>query len=354
MEILQYTFLDNTIQNYLICAATILVLFLFKRIFSKYIAGVLFNMLKHTSWKVNKTAFFDLLVQPLEVFFMILVILISLDKLNFPQVFNFSIHKISFSAILEALGNSVIILTFVWMLLRFIDFVATTMEDNESQFQHHMAQMKMISFFKDFFKALIVVLGIILVIRFAFHQDVTKLITGLSIVGAAIALAAKESLENLIASFIIFFDKPFHIGDSVRVLNITGTVEKIGLRSTRIRTDQKTFVTVPNKQMVDSILDNLTLRSSRRVDMRLELSFTTSAGAMQDVINEVKKILAQPPITGSSVLFNDITTSACILTVEYYTAVIPIEEFNNVKQKVNLQIIQLLEEKQVKLAERKN
>ena len=54
--------------------------------------------------------------------------------------------------------------------------------------------------------------------------------------GAALALAAKESIENLIASFIIFFDKPFFTGDTLKVNNVSGTVEKIGLRSTRIRT----------------------------------------------------------------------------------------------------------------------
>ncbi len=77
-------------------------------------------------------------------------------------------------------------------------------------------------------------------------------------------MATRESLENLIASFIIFFDKPFMVGDLVKVQSITGTVEKIGLRSTRIRTDQKTYVTMPNKQMVDSIMDNLSLRAPRR------------------------------------------------------------------------------------------
>src|SRR6478609_10892106 len=96
-----------------------------------------------------------------------------------------------------------------------------------------------------------------LLLRFTFHYDISKLVTGLSIVGAAIALATKESLENLIASFIIFFDKPFTTGDLVKVQNITGNVERIGLRSTRLRTGDKSYVTVPNKQMVDSILDNI-------------------------------------------------------------------------------------------------
>ena len=102
--------------------------------------------------------------------------------------------------------------------------------------------------------------------RFVLNFNISNLITGLSIITAAVALATRESLENLIASFIIFFDKPFTMGDLVKVENITGNVERIGLRSTRIRTDQKTFITVPNKKMVDSILDNLSLRGAECAD----------------------------------------------------------------------------------------
>ncbi|MFX4531874.1 mechanosensitive ion channel domain-containing protein, partial [Acinetobacter baumannii] len=90
-------------------------------------------------------------------------------------------------------------------------------------------------FFKDFFKVLIVINGILMIIHFSLHKNIGNLLTGLSIVGAALALATRESLENLIASFIIFFDKPFSAGDLVKVHAFTGVVEKIGLRSTRIR-----------------------------------------------------------------------------------------------------------------------
>ena len=100
--------------------------------------------------------------------------------------------------------------------------------------------------------------------------------------GAAIALATRESLENLIASFIIFFDKPFATGDTVKVLQFTGTVEKIGLRSTRIRTESKTYITVPNKQMVDSVVDNISLRTQRKAEIKLEMEVQNSAASNLD------------------------------------------------------------------------
>jgi len=164
-----------------------------------------------------------------------------------------------------------LISTFTSLLIRAIDFAAILLEQRAGQ-SPDQSDNQLIVFFKDFFKVLIIIISLLVIIRFAFGWNIGSLLTGLSIVGAAIALALKESLENLIASFIIFFDKPFATGDLVKVNAITGTVEKIGLRSTRIRTEQKTFVTVPNKQMVDSVLDNFSLRTQRRAELKLELA----------------------------------------------------------------------------------
>ena len=78
-------------------------------------------------------------------------------------------------------------------------------------------------------------------------------------------MASKESLENLLGSFTIFFDRPFTVGDIVQVGNVTGKVAKVGFRSTRITTFDRSIVTVPNKKMIDAELDNLGLRPVRRV-----------------------------------------------------------------------------------------
>jgi len=226
--------------------------------------------------------------------------------------------------------------------LRSIDFIALLLE-HKAELTPGLAHSQLIVFFKDFFKVIIGIIGLLLLIQFAFHKDVSAALGGVGIATAAIALAARESLENLIASFIIFFDKPFHIGDLVKVNAVTGTIEKIGLRSTRIRTDQKTYVTVPNKQMVDSITDNLTLRTQRRVDLDLNISLGTTAARLQQLMDGIQKITDQPQVENKVILLNDITPSAYIVHTEYYTAPIPIREFNELKQRINLEVIKLME-----------
>ena len=193
-------------------------------------------------------------------------------------------------------------------------------------------------------------MGLLMVLKFTFGYNITNLLTGLSIVGAAIALALRESLENLIASFIIFFDKPFSMGDVVKIQTFTGTIEKIGLRSTRIRTDQKTSITVPNKQMVDSILDNLSLRTQRKGELRLEVGLSTPSAILDQLITGIRKIIDRKEVENSTVLLNDITSSAFVILVDYFTGPVTAVEFNTVKEQVNFEILKLMEELQVELA----
>ena len=179
-----------------------------------------------------------------------------------------------------------------------------------------------------------------------------NLLTGLSIVGAAIALGAKESLENLIASFIIFLDKPFFAGDTVKVNNITGKVEKIGLRSTKILTADKTLVTIPNKQMVDSIVDNWSMRTHRRAEIILELSVKTPVDKVENIIEEIKKILQSNnrQLSPYSVFLKELGKNGITIIIEYFTETIPLSEFDALKQHINLEIKKILESNEVVFA----
>ena len=195
------------------------------------------------------------------------------------------------------------------------------------------------------------VLGAIVVLNQAFNYNVTTLLTGLSIVGAAIALALRESLENLIASFVIFFDKPFHVGDTVKVQNITGIVERIGLRSTRIRSEQKTYVTVPNKQMVDTILDNISERTQQRNELLLQISLETPSQKMAAVMEELRTFLSGvKEVELYNVLFLDINIQAYTIQVEFFIPAAYLSRFNEIKQKVNLFALNLIEQNEIKIA----
>lgn len=339
---LDYEWLNNTLRSYFIVSGIILLMLICKKYVAQYVAGLIFPFIKGIWKDIDKKSFTSLVAKPLGFFLFIFISLATLHKLRFPVVLNVDIFRTSLREILHTLGTLILIVSFIRLLHKIIDFIAIILHIKAER-TLDTKDDQLVVFFKDFFKVVISIMGILMVMKFAFGFQIGNVLTGLSIVGAAIALALRESLENLIASFIIFFDKPFSMGDVVRVHNFTGTVEKIGLRSTRIRTDQKTFITVPNKQMVDSILDNLSQRTQRKGELKLDIGLSTSSEQLSRFINEVKKILTEKEIENSTVLLSDITSSAFLIQVDYFTGPVTQQEFNTIKERVNFGVLRLME-----------
>ena len=341
--------LDNPLRSYVIVAATILFVIILKRYLSRLIAGLIFRMIRRMGAGLDRSDFLELVLGPIGTFLVVFVSVSSIEKLHFPSELNFDIYEVTSKTMIRGLGSIILIIAFIWLLLRLVDFIATVLR-NKARKGGGQRDHQVIVFIRDFLKALLGIIGILMILDEVFKVDISTIVTSLGLAGAAIALAAKESIENLIASFVIFFDKPFKAGDYLKVNAISGTVEKIGLRSTRIRTDQKTYVTVPNKQMVDSVVDNLTLRTQRKGELRLELSLSTSAELLDAFIAGVRKILSAPAIENSTVFLNDISGSAFLISADYFTAPAAIEEFNAIKQQVNLEVLRLMEKLEISIA----
>jgi MscS family membrane protein len=354
-RLFDFIILDNTLGTYILISGIILLAVSLKQYISRLIATLVFRIVKRVAYGVDRSSFVNLVTPPLETFFVILVTLVALEKLNYPHLFDVSIYKVSLHRVIEIIAMIVMITTFFWLLLRIIDFIAIILEQ-KANVTESQTDNQLIVFFKDFFKVILVILGILMVLKFGFNFKITSLITGLSLAGAAIALATRESIENLIASFIIFFDRPFSTGDQIKVHNITGTVERIGLRSTRVRTTQKSYVTVPNKQMVDSIMDNISLQTQRRAFVQLEISAHTVPDTIRQFVLRLEDLMQQrrDRIENYTVFMADIVKNSYVVTIEFFTAPIPVADFNELRQFVNLGIVQLMDEMNVKLASKED
>ena len=339
----------NTVWDYMWVIGVILFVLLLNRFISKYLAILLSKIFRRT-WKTfDQQKFVDLIIHPLGTFLVITVSIVAFYRLTFPDQLNITLYKYPLKTIFLSIGITVQIIALTWLLLRVIDFIAIVLEARALK-TNDQTDNQLIVFFRDFLKVILGIIGGMLVLHFAFNYNVSSLLTGLSIVGAAIALALRESLENLIASFVIFFDKPFTVGDFVKVQNVAGNVEKIGLRSTRVRTTDKSFVTVPNKQMVDSILDNVSLRSQIRGEINLFINQQTSHDKMKQLLDAIKKYLSDiPDIQTHNVFFNDFRGQAFIVLIEFFTPNINMNAFNSIKDQINLFILETLETLQIKV-----
>jgi MscS family membrane protein len=349
-EFLNRDFLNNPIRDYFWVLGVIFFVWLLNRAISRYIAILLCKIFKRT-WKTfDQQKFIDLIIHPLGTFLVITVSIIAFYRLNFPEALNVTLYKSPLQKIILSIAIIVQVIAFTWLLLRLIDFIATVLEARALK-TSDQSDNQLIVFFRDFLKVIVGIIGAVMILKFAFTYNVSSLLTGLSIVGAAIALALRESLENLIASFVIFFDKPFTTGDTVKVQNILGTVEKIGLRSTRIRSEQKTFVSVPNKQMVDSILDNHSLRTQQRNELLLQLSLDTPSEKLDTLMRDVKTYLSGVrEIENFNVWFLDINVQAYVIQVEFFIPAAYLSLFNSIKQQVNLFALKKIESLQLKIA----
>jgi MscS family membrane protein len=343
--------LDNTVQAYLIVIGTIIITLIFKKLISKFLASKLFKLITNSKHNLPKQSFLDLVVQPLGTYLLLTISMIAIDKLKFPAAFEFNIYKTNTRQILDALMNGALVVVFIWLCLRVIDFMAMVLEERANVTKDQQDNNQLIIFFKDFFKVILIIIGVLLVLKFSFNKNIGNILTGLSLVGAAIALATRESMENLIASFIIFFDKPFTVGEQVKVNGFTGTIEKIGLRSTRIRTNEKTYISVPNKQMVDTIVDNISLRTQRKTELQLELSLSASASTLSTLLVAMRSYLCSQQIDSFHVYLHDTGKHAHIVMIEYFSSAADIyEDYLMLREKINMALIELLESHKIELA----
>ncbi|MBK6764921.1 MAG: mechanosensitive ion channel family protein [bacterium] len=122
--------------------------------------------------------------------------------------------------------------------------------------------------------------------------SVTSLLAGIGLGGAAIALAAKDTLANFFGSIVIFVDKPFVIGDWVKVGAIEGTVEEVTLRVTRIRTFEQSLITVPNSDLTTKPIENFSRMEKRRIKFEIGVTYDTPVEKLEAAVARVRTLIA--------------------------------------------------------------
>ena len=143
-------------------------------------------------------------------------------------------------------------------------------------------------------KVFATVVGILFVLQ-NLDVNITSLIAGLGIGGLAVALAAQDTIKNLLGGITIFADRPFQVGDWVVVDGIEGTVEHVGFRSSRIRTFYNSLITVPNAKIVDGGIDNMGVRRWRRYKTTLGIAYHTTPDQVQAFVEGIRAIIRANP-----------------------------------------------------------
>jgi len=344
---------ENSIGEYLTFVLILLGVLFLKRFISVLVSRLIYKIIRKKPELSAVRTFESLLTKPLEWLITLLVLYFSISQLDIPTAWNLdSVEKPGLLRLLSKMFELTLIGAFTFLILRLLDFFAIEFIEREDKGKQYMVDKQIMPFVKELLKIFIVIVAFFFGLGFVFELNVGNIIAGLGLGGLAFALAAKESLENLFASFTIFLDKPFAVGDQVTVNNITGTIEKVGFRSTRIRTLEKSFLTLPNKLMIDNALENHTLRTHRRADFILTLEYGTRKNELETFLVRLQAMLEQNPRTSeeSLVRFFLFGESGYNIRLLYFVDTNDFNEFQKVREEINFEILTIVAELGIRLA----
>jgi MscS family membrane protein len=194
-------------------------------------------------------------------------------------------------------------------------------------------------------KALILAIAAIAVLAM-FGYPVASLIAGLGLGGLAFALAAQKTVENLFGAFSIGVDQPFREGDFVRIEDFVGTVEAIGLRSTRFRTLDRTLITIPNGKLADMRLESFTERDRLRLATVIGLVYSTTSAQLRDVMSGFETVLRNhPKIWPDTVVvrFREFAASSLDIEIMAWFLTTDWGEFQQIREHVLMQLMEVVE-----------
>jgi MscS family membrane protein len=239
----------------------------------------------------------------------------------------------------------------IWFLFRIIDislkYIARIANRTESKLDEQM-----LPFISKAVKIVIFLMLALWVLQLSGY-NISSLLAGLGIGGLAVALGLQDTLSNFFGSISIFADRPFIVGDMVKIGEIQGTVEEIGFRSTRIRTLEATLVSIPNKTVANSIIDNLSRRSKRRVEQTIGLTYSTTVEQIEKVVSSIREIISRDEEVDPELVlvnFSNFGDSSLDITIIYFIKSADFREYLAVKERINLAIMRKLEELGVSIA----
>lgn len=323
-EFLVQEFYGNTVQNYLITVAIIVCGIVVIRIVRNRVLKQI------TQWtQKTETKFDDYLVKGIEKF--------GLPVLNIIVLYS-ALHYLSFSEKITKIINNTVGVVITFYLIRMVSaFVRLMLESFISKQEGAQDKLKQLDSVMLIVNGLIWALGLL----FLFDNlgyNVTTIVAGLGIGGIAIALAAQNILGDLFNYFVIFFDRPFEVGDSINVDGKAGTVEYIGIKTTRVRSITGEQLVFSNSDLTKSRIHNFKRMDRRRVVLTLGLVYETPHEQLVQVPTIIEQIIKAEGATFDRAHFAKLGAYSLDFEVVYFVESAEYVVYMNLQQQINLKI----------------
>ena len=330
--------------QFLAAFLTILVGLIFKRILVGYIEKKIETFVKKTEAEWDDLLF-EAITKPVNAFIMIGAVHVA----AFILVFNLENFPTNF------IGKSYTVLLgliLVWGVYRLVDVVAHYIDELVSSKDEEL-KGQFVPLIKKALRIFVVVVGALTVLA-TIGVNITGLAALLSVGALAISMGAKDSVANLVGTVNILSDRPYKVGDWITVgSDIDGDVEEIGFRSTKIRMFDKTLMTVPNGTLATETIKNWSRMPMRRIKMTIGITYDATPDQIREALKRIETLLKEDEGVDQEymlVQFTDFGPSSLDVFLYYFSKSTVWKEYLDTRERVNLKIMECLEEMGLELA----
>ncbi len=236
--------------------------------------------------------------------------------------------------------------TVFWIYV-FLKLVTVTMHVYSEFTERTQSKLddQLVPILNNFLTGIVIFIGILKMLT-VLGIDATTVIAGASIGGLAVALASQDTVKNLIGTFMIFLDKPFHIGDWIEAGGVEGSVEEVGFRSSRIRAADTSIFQIPNSKLSEIVINNKGLRLYRRYNTNVGIRYDTPPELIEAFVKGVREIIIEHPETRSepdsyNVEFTGFGDSALLILINVYFKSLAWGVEQSSKHKLHIAIVKL-------------
>ena len=300
-----------------------------------------------TQWlKKSGTKWDDVLIQlvhgPIKVLVFVFLFNLGLEVFSWPVLAQLWLSRLAYILLAYSL---------VLVVLRAVDATIGIWRSNIKPGADHA--------FDDQFLVLVgkllkIAIGLVAVLMLLdnLHVNITALLGSVSVLGLALGLAAQDTVSNLFGAIAVFVDKPFRVGDVIKVGDIQGSVEEMGLRAARVRTVDGFLVTVPNKTIGANTVTNLSRRGTIRLCHSIGLPYETSVPRIKMAIGLIEKAYGDHPLTQEVlVTFNQFTASSLNIEIVWICKTIDVRAYTRALQEINLAVKERFDAEKVEFSQ---
>ena len=298
----------NTIENWGISILIILGAIIIVKLLSLLGKKVIKPFVTGTDNHLDDVIFYSL-EAPVKFAIILLVIWIAIHRLVYPD---------SFVKVVDNAYSILIVLDITWFFGRLFSSLLQVYWGKQSNGQAN----KMMPIIKRTILVIVWLIGIVMALSNV-GVNISALLGTLGIGGIAFALAAQDTVKNVFGTFTILTDKPFSIGDTIRVDSYEGTVVDVGVRSTKIMNYDKRIITFPNYKITDTSIVNISSEPMRRVVLNLGLTYDTTSEKMKEALELLKSIPKRVENVSSNpsdivAVFTEYSDSALVIMYIYF------------------------------------